>query len=154
MACIRNIDENVELKIILRSDIEKGRNDSETWIGALLEVYSATLKLYGKESVNMTFNAFELKQLKERLQKLIDSVGMENCNRFEFTNIESNFELRMKLIAEDKVFEIEMWVNTANRTGGRLYGYDEGVRFVASVDEVKRFNDSFVNELNAVVMAP
>ncbi|MBO4458226.1 MAG: hypothetical protein J5802_10945 [Butyrivibrio sp.] len=150
MACIRNIDENVEVKIILLSNIEKGSSDFETWIGARLEVDSTTLKLYGDESVNMTLNLFEIKQFEEKLHKLIECADKRNGSRFEFTNLESNFELRMELIAEDEAIEIELWINTANRTSGSIYGYDEGLRFVASIDEVKRFNDSFFKELDNV----
>ena len=153
MAYIRNLDENVEMKIVLLSDIEKGRSDSETWLRALLEVHSTTLKLYGDESVNMTLNVFEIKQFEKKMKKLIGGVDKENCTRLEFTNLESNFELRMELIAEDEVLEIELWVNTANRTNGRIYGYDEGLRFVASIDEVKRFNDSFFSEFNNTLMS-
>lgn len=152
MAYIKNLDENVELKIILLSNIEKGSNDSETWIEAQLEVDATTFKLQGDESIDMTLNIFEIKQLEEKIHKLIDCVDKENCNRFEFTNLESNFELRMELIAEDEVIEMELWINTANRTNGRIYGYDEGLRFVASIDEVKRFNNSFLDELNNILL--
>lgn len=60
--------------------------------------------------------------------------------------MESNFELKFDNILEDEVVEIELWINIANQTKGRIYGYDEGIRFIADKEGVQKFADAINKE--------
>ena len=49
------------------------------------------------------------------------------------------FELNVESITEDNVIEFELWINIGNQTGGKIYGFDEGVRFISTKKELDNF---------------
>ena len=52
---------------------------------------------------------------------------------------EAFFELKLETVPEDNVIEMEIWINVGNQTNGRLYGYDEGIRFISEEKSIIQF---------------
>lgn len=142
MAYLINLEGNVKFVLEFGKELEKGNSDHETWMPSVLKLSSETKNIEIGKDINFTLNVYEVKQLVKGINNLISCLEQkENCS-FSFCNLESNFELKFDNIIDDEVIEIEVWINVANQTEGRIFGYDEGIRFIADKEGVQRFADA------------
>lgn len=142
MAYLINLEGNVKFVLELGKELETGNSDHETWMPGVIKLSSGTKNVeIGKDS-NFTLNVYEVKQLVKGINNLISCLEKKESSSFSFCNLESNFELKFDNIIDDEVIEIEVWINVANQTKGRIYGYDEGIRFIADKEGVQRFADA------------
>lgn len=56
----------------------------------------------------------------------------------------------MCTVVVDEVIEVEVWINWANYTNSKDIGYDVGIRFVANMEELQLFVNSFNEEMNCL----
>lgn len=139
MAYLSNLEGNVEFVLGLGKELEKGNSDHESWMPSVLKLSSETKNVEIGKDINFTLNVYEVKQLIKGINKLIHCFEDKESCSFSFCNLESNFELKFDNILEDEVIEIELWINVANQTEGRIFGYDEGIRFIADKEGVQKF---------------
>lgn len=147
MAYLINREGNVEFVLELGKELEIGNSDHETWMPSVLKLSSETKNIEIGKDINFTLNVYEVKQLIKGINKLIRYFEDKENFSFSFCNMESNFELKFDNILEDEVVEIEIWINAANRTEGRIYGYDEGIRFIADKEGMQKFVDAINEDL-------
>lgn len=146
MAYLINLEGNVKFVLELGKEYEIGNSDHETWLPGVIKLSSETKKIEIGKDINFTLNVYEVKQLITGINKLISCLEKKESSSFSFCNLESNFELKFDNILEDEVIEIELWINVANQTEGKIYGYDEGIRFIADKEGVQRFADAINKE--------
>lgn len=146
MAYLCNLDGNVKFVLELGKELERGNSEHETWIPSVIKLSSETKNIEIGKDINFTLNVYEVKQLIKGINKLIRCFEDKESCSFSFCNMESNFELKFDNILEDEVIEIELWINIANQTKGRIYGYDEGIRFIADKEGVQKFADAINKE--------
>lgn len=151
MASITNVDGNVSFCIALGNISEKAKNEYETWLSAELSICSETINITIGDDAGFMLNLFEAKELLNCLQALINANTTGEKSRKLFCNIESNFEMRIEAVPEDKVVEIEIWINTASRTLGKVFGYDEGIRFVSTMKKFEDFAERYKEELKRII---
>lgn len=142
MAYLINREGNVEFVLELGKDLEIGKSDHETWMPSVIKLSSETKNIEIGKDINFTLNVYEVKQLLKGINKLIRCLEDKESCSFSFCNMESNFELKFDNILEDEVVEIEIWINVANQTEGHIYGYDEGIGFIADKEGVQKFADA------------
>ena len=147
MASITNVDGNVSFCIALGNISEKAKNEYESGLSTELSICSETINITIGDDTGFMLNLFEAKELLNCLQALIDTDTTGEKSRKLFCNIESNFEIRIEAVPEDKVVEIEIWINTASRTLGKVFGYDEGIRFVSTMKQFEDFAERYKEEL-------
>lgn len=147
MAYLINLEGNVEFDLELGKELEIGNSDHETWIPGILKLSSETKNMEIGKEINFTLNVYEVKQLIEGINNLISCLEDKESCSFSFCNLESNFELKLDNILEDEVVEIELWINVANQTKGRISGYDEGIRFIADKEGVQKFADAINKDI-------
>ena len=142
MAYLRNLEGNVEFILELGKELEIGNSDHDTWMPGVIKLSSETKNVEIGKDINFTLNVYEVKQLVKGINVLISCLEKKESSSFSFCNLESNFELKFDHILEDEFIEIELWINVANQTKGRIYGYDEGIRFIADKQGVQKFADA------------
>lgn len=142
MAYLINLEGNVKFVLELGKELEKGNSDHETWMPSVLKLSSETKNIEIGKDINFTLNVYEVKQLVKGINNLISCLEKKESCSFSFCNMESNFELKFDNIIEDEVVETELWINVANQTEGRIFGYDEGIRFIADKQVVQKFADA------------
>ncbi|MDE6744283.1 MAG: hypothetical protein K2J95_10440 [Lachnospiraceae bacterium] len=147
MAYLINSEGNVEFVLELGKEYEMGNSDHETWMPGVLRLSSETKNVEMGKDINFTLNVYEVKQLVKGINNLISCFGEKESSSFSFCNMESNFELKFDNILEDEVIEIEVWINIANQTKGNIFGYDEGIRFIANKEKVQKFADAINEDL-------
>lgn len=147
MAYLINLEGNVEFDLELGKELEKGNSDHETWLPSVLKLSSETKNVEIGKDINFTLNVYEVKQLIKGINKLICCFEDKESSSFSFCNMESNFELKFDNILEDEVVEIEVWINITNQTKGNIFGYDEGIRFIANKEKVQKFADAINEDL-------
>lgn len=86
---------------------------------------------------------FEIKKLIYGIDNVLAHVESRENGVYTFNSSESFFELKLEVIPEDNVIEIELWINVGIQTKGKYSGFDEGVRFVISKDELNNFFEDF-----------
>ena len=143
LAKIINLERNLEFKIYLRNntifDYNSERNDYENWIPFLLHLVLPTRIITIDENMKATMTIFELKNLIQGLENILEYLNNQKNFLYKFVNSESFFELNVESIPEDNVIEFELWINIGNQTGGKIYGFDEGVRFISTKKELDNF---------------
>lgn len=153
MIRLSNIENNVLIDITLLKtellDISSERGDDvENWIPFILDVTSPTMKIHLEEEIGATFTLYELKVLIMSLKNLV----IKNVDEtFRFYCYESYFEIVFDYIKEDNCYSIDFWVNIGSTTNGRIYGYDQGIRFVANEEAVVKFINSLENEMKLLL---
>ena len=147
MASLSNLEGNVEFVLELGKEYEIGNSDHETWMPGVLRLSSETKNVEMGKDINFTLNVYEVKQLVKGINNLISCLEKKESRSFSFCNLESNFELKFDNILEEEVVETEIWINIANQTKGRIYGYDEGIRFIADKEGVQKFADAINKDI-------
>ena len=148
MANLSNLDETVNIIIKLCSVYDEGKTAHETWLRTELSIFSKTINIEIGNNIGLMVNLYEAEELLRELQSLVDAYYRKEKQDITFCNNEMNFDFNMELLLEDDVVEIEMWINTANRTKGDIYGYDEGIRFVSGINQLERFIEDYKEELH------
>lgn len=150
MAKIINLERNLQLEIQLKSndmlDIDPERSDNENWVPFTLCLDLPDRHSAIQENVKATMTISEIKDLIygiENVKAYMDGKG--DCI-YTFDSSESFFGLRFESIPEDDVIEIELWINVGNQTDGKIFGFDEGVRFVVSIETINDFLMSLKEE--------
>lgn len=150
MAKLSNIESNIQFKICLNKIAEEKEAEYETWIYSELEIKSNVIKCSIGEHNNFMLNKYELDNLSNHLNKLLSNLKKRSEYSFEFSNYECDFEVKMCTVVVDEVIEVEVWINWANYTNGKDIGYDVGMRFVANMEELQLFVNSFNEEMNCL----
>ena len=120
MANLSNLDETVNIIIKLCSVYDEGKTAHETWLRTELSIFSKTINIEIGNNIGLMVNLHEAEELLRELQSLVDAYYRKEKQDITFCNNEMNFDFNMELLLEDDVVEIEMWINTANRTTGDI----------------------------------
>ena len=151
MPIICNVENNVifQLDFINNGylDIKKERANYENWIPFVLKLIVSD-KIYGyTEEHGATFTVFEIEKF---IAKLEDIITFKTRNlefsRYEFSSSEGYFDFVIFDPLEANEVYIEIWINNAINSEGIIFGYDDGVRFVTTIDCLKNFK----NELSII----
>lgn len=143
MAVLENDEKNVKLEIcfidIPEYHDEEQRDDFETWIPFILCLTLPDKKYNIEENIRAALSVYEIRNFIKGIESILENLEKGNQNIYEFWSIECFFQLKMEVLPEDDIVEIEFWINVANKTNGELYGYNEGVRFVSDKDDLTNF---------------
>ena len=145
MSSLKNFDENVEFNIVLNKVIECGKTPYETWVSSQLSIKSNTINITLGTEIDFALNMYEIDDFGKKMEKLYDCCKNLDNGNINFSNIEYNFELKIECLPEDEAIETELWINTAARTNGKVFGYEEGIRFASSFIEFKKFYHEYKN---------
>lgn len=156
MAIIKNIEKNAMFELELLSnrylDIKKGRTNFENWIPFILKLTTYDKVYEYSEEQGATFTLFEIKDF---ITKLEDIVKLKEQNleitRYEFSSSEGYFDFIIYDTLEENEAYIEIWMNTALNSEGVIFGYDEGVRVVITLDCLNYFKNELKNKLYKIL---
>lgn len=158
MAVLKNDVKNLTLEIcfinVLEDIYEKTWDDYETWIPFTLCLTLPDKKFNIVEDTRATLSVYEIRNLIKGIEKILESLEKGNKNIYEFCSIEFFFMMTMEVLPEDEVVEIEFWINVANQTNGKLYGYEEGVRFGSDKKDILSFLIELKKEFEDVNSLP
>lgn len=146
MAKIVNLEGNLEFEIWLkRNDMldYNSKSDYENWIPFTLCLILPDRISRIEESVKAAMTAFEIKNLLNGIEHVLVHLERRKKCIYTFNSSESFFELKLEVIPEDSVIEIELWINVGSQTMGKISGFDEGVRFVTNKEELNNFLREF-----------
>ncbi len=82
---------------------------------------------------------YEINKLISGFESILQNLQQQKETIFKFYSTEAFFELKLETVPEDNVIEMEIWINVGNQTNGRLYGYDEGIRFISEEKSIIQF---------------
>ena len=82
---------------------------------------------------------YEINKLISGFESILQNLQQQKETIFKFYSTEAFFELKLETVPEDNVIEMEIWINVGNQTNGRLYGYDEGIRFISEEKTIIQF---------------
>jgi len=154
MAVLNNDEKNLTLEIcfinVLEDIYEKPWDDYETWIPFILCLTLPDKKYNIEEDIRATLSVYEIRNLIKGIEKILENLGKGNKNIYEFCSIEFFFRMTMEVLPEDEVVEVELWINVANQTNGKLYGYEEGVRFGSDKEDIVSFLTELKKEFEDV----
>lgn len=147
MADIINLEKNLKFEICFQRndmyDYNPERSDYENWIPFTLGLNLPNRHIRIEENTKATMTICEIKNLICGIDNvLVHMESGENCV-YTFNSSESFFELKLDVIPEDNVIEIELWINIGSQTRGKIFGFDEGVRFITYKDELNNFFEDF-----------
>ena len=156
MSGIRNIEKNVliDIQLVINEnlDVNTSKSDYEKWVPFTLKL-DVDGRITGyNETDNATFTLYEVKKLIEILEEVIINkrIGKE-LKKVEFVCSESFFSIIFDETYEENQVYVELWLNTAISSKGHICGYEEGVKFVTSLDDIETFKYSISNDLNRVL---
>lgn len=156
MPIIRNIEKNVMFKLDLLNnrylDIKKERTDFENWIPFILRLKVGDKVYNYSEEQGATFTIYEIKNLITKLENIV--ALKENSlefNRYEFSSSEGYFDFVIYDPLEANEVYIEIWINIGLNTEGAMIGYDDGVRFVTTIECLDCFKNELKNQLQQMV---
>lgn len=136
MAFIINLEKNLRLEIRFKEnqlfDYDVQRTDYENWIPFTLGLTLPKRSIIIDDAANATMTVYEINNLIHGIESILEKLERQSDSTYEFYSSESFFGLKFEIIPEDVVVEVELWINVGNQTKGKVYGYDEGVRFVSS----------------------
>lgn len=135
---------------MLEDIYEKTWDDYETWIPFTLCLTLPDKKFKIVEDTRATLSVYEIRNLIKGIEKILENLEKGNKNIYEFCSIEFFFMMAMEVLPEDEVVEIEFWINVANQTNGKLYGYEEGVRFGSDKEDILSFLTELKKEFETV----
>lgn len=150
LAILINLEQNLKFQLCLKNnallDYNPQREDFENWIP-----FTLCLKLPDKCSildaqVKAAMTVYEIKNFIYGIGNVLEHWANQKKYIYKFNSSESFFELKIEVVLEDDVAEIELWINTGNQTKGAIYGFDEGVRWVTSKTELTKFYGDFKYE--------
>lgn len=143
MANITNLEGNLEFELQLKKndmvDWIPERSDYENWIPFTLYINQPNRCSVIEENVKAMMTVFETENMLHGIENVLTHLECGKSGSYTFNSSENFFELKLEVIPEDDVVEIELWINTGNQTNGIIFGFDEGVRFVTSESELNNF---------------
>lgn len=151
MPIIENTENNVKLELNLINnsmfDYQSSKSDYENWIPfiILLETPQKTLQI--KEFQKATMTVGNIFNLIEGIYRIVNSLENKKDDTFDFFSIEADFEIVLNTLIEDDIIEVIFWLNIANQTKGKIYGYDEGIKFFANSRILMKFAEDIKNQL-------
>lgn len=147
MASIINLEENIEIDLYLKKndmfDYSSERSDKENWIPFVLLIKLPDRNCMIGEDVKAAMTVFEIKKLICGFENILEHLECCECFSYKFCSSESYFELKLEVIPEDDVIEMEVWINVGSQTGGKIFGFDEGIRFVVDKRHLTDFCRNF-----------
>ena len=99
------------------------------------------------EDIKATVTLYEIKDFIQGLERVLEYLDAQENYIYEFNSSESFFGIRLEIIPEDNIVEIELWINVGNQSQGEICGFDEGVRFVSNKKEISKFLVGLKQEL-------
>lgn len=156
MAVLSNLEKNISIEINLLNndflDINTDRSDYQNWIPFTLNVTINGRTLGYSSKVGATFTIFELRNLLEKLDIIINTkkTGKE-IDRIELSSSEAYFDIVFYETYENNEVYIELWLNTALISNEDNCGYDEGFRFVSEINNLELFNNELRMQMDEIV---
>ena len=127
---LKNSEGNIILTIWMGAATEEG------WIPCSLELVTPT-KTYSSCAHDLYMSCMEQSDFIHGWRKIADNLEKGEGRTYHYCNSEGYFEVILESLPMDEV--VEVWVNMGNHSGGTLYGYDEGIRFVVSQESISKF---------------
>lgn len=147
LAKVKDLEGNLEFEIWLIKnemlDYNLKRSDYENWIPFTLRLNLPNRVSLIEEDAKATMTIFEIENMIHGIENVLGHLECREKCIYTFNSSESFFELKLEAIPEDNVIEIELWINVGSQTKGKIYGFDEGVRFIISKDELYNFSRIF-----------
>lgn len=156
MPLIRNSENNVMFELELLNnrylDIRKERTNFENWIPFILKL-KVSDKIYNySEEQGATFTIFEIENFITKLEDIITLKEKKlEFSRYEFSSSEGYFEFVIYDPLEENEIYIEVWINTALNSEDVIFGYDEGVRFVTTIECLNCFKNELRSHLHQII---
>lgn len=154
MASITNLERNLELDISLKvgdmSDYYLQKNKYESWVPFTLCLYLPDRHSMIREDINAEMTVFEIEHLVCGIKDVLAHLERQENYVYVYNSSESYFELKLEVISEDNVVEVEVWINVGNQTNGKIFGFDEGARFITDKVELAVFLEKFTKDLSAI----
>lgn len=136
---IQGIEENmyIELKL-LELKIEESLYESYILFELFLSIGNEKEEF--TKDLNMTFSQYEVLYLIKNLKRsLTNFLRFNEFKDIFFNSSEAYFELNILYGGALDEIEVEIWLNLASLTNGKITGYDKGYRFVTDVKEIEKF---------------
>ena len=136
---IQGIEENIYIELkLLNLKLEKSL--FESFIPFELAINIREEKYEFKKDLYMTFTQYEVLTLIKKLKRsLINFFGYRNFIDIFFNSSESYFDLNILYGEAFDEIEVEIWLNLASLTNGKINGYNKGYRFVTDVEKIGKF---------------
>lgn len=154
MAIMNNLDKNILLMIdFIANDLldTSSKNDFEKWIPFKFKLISP-LEIYTyDEDSRCTFSYYELNNLILGMKKACFDKRQNIFSPFSFCCLERYFEILLTDTLEPESIYFDIWINIGTYTSGKIYGYERGIRFVVSLDEVIDFAEKLEGELKNII---
>lgn len=156
MPKINNLENNVVFELELLNnrylDIKKERTKYENWIPFKLKLTINDRDYIYSDENGATFTHFEIENFILNLDNIIELKKKNlKSNRFEFSSSETYFDFVIYDPQEENELYIEIWINIGSYSKGSIFGYDEGVRFVANTENVNSFKEDLKKQLNKLL---
>ena len=127
----------IELKL-LKLKLEKSLYESIIPFELIINVGEERYEF--KEELYMTLTQYEILILMKKLKRnLVSYVKYDDFTDIFFNSSESYFELNILYGGAFDEIEVEIWLNLASLTNGRLSGYNKGYRFITNIEEIEKF---------------
>lgn len=149
MASITNLDSNIKLEFNfldnLPEDFIIARSEFEKWVPFILSLSTPTRTITISENIHAHMTMYEIKKIYYGLKNLFDGIKEGADCIFKHYSSESFFEISIEYIHVDECFSMEIWFIVAEYPEGRIFGYDDGFRFIVDKSEMKNFITEYYN---------
>lgn len=125
-----NIDKDIVFEININNTVGE-------WIEFTGKLITPCKTIIIEKDINATINVNEVKVLQTKISNLYKSCVERRDYRISFCCMEAYFEMIMENISIDELVEVEVWLNMGAITNGKVFGYDDGTRFVIDYNTVK-----------------
>ena len=148
-----NDDSNVLLQIELISneylDFEKGRSDNMNWIPFEFLLNVNGEKIQYSSDVLTALSVREIKYLLTKLKNIINLKTQHyKFEDFGYITDDCLFELKLYDTYENNLIYLEIWLNMASLTNGKIYGFSKGFRFIVTLDSLVDFAVELEKQFN------
>ncbi|MFD1884162.1 WapI family immunity protein [Paenibacillus wenxiniae] len=156
MFVLQNPEKTITLSLNLNNnkflDINLEREDFENWVPFVFHLDIDHARLSYVEEDGATFSLYELKRLLVDIEAILQRkhAGLE-IERYEFSSCECYFDMVFYDTLEEGFVYMEVWINIGSHSNGQSFGYDKGVRFVASLSELENFKNGINMQLNVLL---
>ena len=153
MPYLTNLENNLRLELnFIRNYLFEfdSKEDYEKWIPFTLSVILPKRSIMIDEDARAAMSVYEIRNLVCGIENILEKLTEQISSSFEFYSGESFFGLKLEIIPEDIVVEVELWINVGSQTQGKIYGYDEGVRFATNERALREFLIGIKQELSCL----